>query len=72
MNARVLANTGYIRMILDRYHVSESDDVIVADFTERLDKGDWNAHERRRVLQYAVAYHHRNRAFYARVMGSWA
>jgi hypothetical protein len=68
MNARVLANTGMIRMIVDRLHVSVSDDEIVADFNRRLDHGDWNAHERRRVIQYALAVHHTNQQLYRTVM----
>ena len=69
MNSRVLANTGLIRLVVDKYHVKTPDTVIMADFNERLDRGDWTARERRRVIQYAIAYHHRNQQFYQDVMG---
>jgi hypothetical protein len=73
MNSRVLVNTGAVRMIIDRLHMEPSrvgaqDAAIVADMNERLDPGEWTAHERRRLISYALAVHHRNQKLYRDVM----
>lgn len=71
MNGRINAVRYDIDTIVGRLHVSTPDAVIIEEFEMRLrySGADWTARERRRIIQLAVAEHHRNRRLYADVMG---
>ena len=71
MNGRILAVRADITHIIGQKHVSTSDAVIVEEFKQRLKYAgaNWTKREKRRILQLALAEHHRNQRLYADVMG---
>lgn len=71
MNGRILTVRAEITHIVGRLHVGTADAAIVAEFEQRLRYAgaDWTARERRRIIQLALAEHHRNQRMYADVMG---
>ncbi len=49
-----------IRWHVGRLHIATSDDEIIADFTARFDKSSASDYQKRRIVQYALACHHRS------------
>lgn len=49
-----------IKWHIGRLHIATSDDEIIADVTARFEKSSATDYQKRRIVQYAVACHHRS------------
>lgn len=58
-----------IRWIVDRFHVSESNEAIAAEVYRRAKHTNATRAELRECIRFALAVHWRNRVLYSAVMG---